>query len=163
MKYAAYGSNLHPVRLRERVASARLIKAVAVADWQLRFHKKGSDGSGKCNIVPAEDFVCFAVFEISAGDKLRLDEIEGLNQGYDETVIDIPGLGRCFAYIASESHVDDSLKPYGWYRELVLAGAEYHRFPRPYTRKVRAVEYQVDNDTQRHERHMALVARALSR
>jgi len=160
VRYAAYGSNLHPLRLRKRVPSAELIACVGVPNWQLRFHKKGKDGSGKCNIVPADGSVYFAVFEIAADDKPRLDGAEGLNIGYNEISIDFPDHGRCFSYTAAESHIDKRLIPYAWYKELVIVGLEYHRLPSEYVDSVRAVEYQIDANHARHEKNMAIVMKA---
>jgi len=91
MLYAAYGSNLHPVRLRKRVPSAELMGFAVVANWELRFHKRGSDGSGKCNIAAAAgDSVCFAIFKIEPLERSLLDKVEGLGHGYDEPTLAIP-------------------------------------------------------------------------
>lgn len=169
MLYAAYGSNLHPVRLRKRVPSAELIGFAVVANWELRFHKRGSDGSGKCNIVPAtDDSVCFAIFRIEPRERSLLDKVEGLGKGYDETTIVIPGYGECFAYTARDSHIDDRLTPYTWYKELVLAGLSYHfsqhdiehESHRKYIERVLAVGAYRDENAARHEENMALVERA---
>lgn len=159
MKYAAYGSNLHPLRLRERAPSARLINCLELPNWRLRLHKRGRDGSAKCNIVPADDSVFFAVYELAAADKSRLDRIEGLSDGYEETVIDIPGHGPCLTYVASASHVDDRLRPFSWYKELVLAGIEYHRFPHAYAQRIHDAEHRIDEDRDRHDLNMAIVER----
>ena len=129
MHYAAYGSNLHPVRLTKRLASAKLVGTAHLAQWSLRFHKKSKDQSGKCSIIPDPDGVHFAIFDISEEDKLILDEIEGLGQGYSAISLDIPGFGPCASYIAEQTYIDDSLLPYDWYKELVLAGARFHGIP----------------------------------
>ena len=47
--YFAYGSNLHPERLRERVPSAESLGVARLEAHVLRFHKRGRDGSGKCD------------------------------------------------------------------------------------------------------------------
>lgn len=44
----AYGSNLHPLRLRKRVSTANLIGIVEMQGYQLAFHKRSTDESGKC-------------------------------------------------------------------------------------------------------------------
>jgi len=161
MLYAAYGSNLHPVRLRKRVPSAELMGFVVVANWELRFHKRGSDGSGKCNIAAAAgDSVCFAIFKIEPRERLLLDQVEGLGKGYDETSIAIPGHGECFAYVANGSHIDDQLVPYTWYKELVLVGLTYHRACHKYIDRVTAVRAHRDENAARHEENMALVEAA---
>jgi gamma-glutamylcyclotransferase len=159
--YAAYGSNLHPLRLAERVPSARLVATAPFDGWRLVFHKRSNlDGSGKCNIVPADDRVWFTIYEIAADEKPLLDRIEGLHNGYVDTQFDVPGHGTCFAYVATESHIDDRLSPYAWYKALVIAGIEYHGFPRDYLRRVHAVSHRDDPDAERHALNMSLVDRA---
>ena len=49
--YLAYGSNLHPVRLSERVPSAELLGVVELREYRLVFQKRGWDGSSKCTLV----------------------------------------------------------------------------------------------------------------
>ena len=78
MKYAAYGSNLHPLRLSRRLPSAELISSAYLPDWSLHFHKRSIDESGKCNIRRGGSGVHYAIFEISLEDKLALDRIEGV-------------------------------------------------------------------------------------
>lgn len=34
-----------------------------------------------------------------------------------------------YTYVADESAVDDSLRPYSWYKELVVKGARQHSLP----------------------------------
>lgn len=49
MKYFAYGSNMSLLRLWQRVPSAVRIGVFTLQGHQLRFHKLGKDGSGKCD------------------------------------------------------------------------------------------------------------------
>ncbi len=149
MQYAAYGSNLHPVRLAKRISSATLIGTAHLEQWSLRFHKKSRDDSGKCNIVNAFGGVHFAIFDISAEDKLVLDRIEGLGNGYSHISLDIPRFGECVSYVAEESYIDESLRPYGWYKELVLAGARFHGFPDHYLRQIEQISASDDPDPAR--------------
>ena len=160
MRYAAYGSNLHPHRLRKRVPSATLVAAVTIPGWSLEFHKHSSDGSGKCNIVRADQSVLFAVFDIDASEKSKLDAAEGLNFGYEEKTIEIDGFGLCFCYVASESHIQENLQPYSWYKELVIVGLEHHRASPEYLERVRSTDHTTDNDRERHNDNMAIVAEA---
>lgn len=160
MLYAAYGSNLHPVRLRDRVAGAALLGSATVAGKTLRFHKRGRDRSAKCNIVACDDEIHVAIYRISAVDKSQLDRIEGVGYGYDIELLDVPGYGECFTYVAADSHIQDGLRPYVWYRELVLVGCELHRFPAEYRSAVRAITVRNDPRGERHTRHMALVEKA---
>ena len=159
MRYAAYGSNLHPVRLGERLPSARLLGTGHLPDWSLRFHKLSRDASGKCSIVPGDNGVHFAIFDISEHDKLELDRIEGVGSGYAAASLHIPSFGDCATYIAEATYVDDALRPYDWYREFVLAGAAFHDFPADYVARIAAVRAIPDPDLERRARQWALAER----
>ena len=156
-RYAAYGSNLHPVRLTRRVPSAKLIKTARVPGFDLRFHKKSFDGSAKCNIVEAASEIYVAVFEILREEKPLLDRVEGLGAGYDELQIAVPDVGDCWTYTAAESHIEPTLTPYTWYKAMVLLGCEFNAFPDRYTQTVREVADQRDPDEQRHKENSLLV------
>ena len=150
--YAAYGSNLHPLRLRARAASARLVGTGYLPDWSLRFHKRSTDTSGKCSIFKGSSGVYVAVYRMSAADKHLLDGIEGLGSGYVDASIVVPGIGECATYIAADSHVDDVLQPYDWYREIVLLGCKELAFPADYTRRIEQVAAAADTDSDRRQR-----------
>ena len=157
MKYAAYGSNLHPSRLTERTSSAQLVGTGFLSHWSLCFHKRSQDESGKCSIVAGDTGVHFAVFELSAADKLTLDSIEGLGAGYAEILLRVPRCGDCVSYIAEESHIDDGLQPYDWYKELVLQGMRFHGFPEHYVKPVESIAALGDPDRERSARNWKTV------
>lgn len=156
--YFAYGSNLHPLRLTERVPGARVVETYCLAGYALVFHKRGRDGSGKCDIVPGEapgDAVWGVVYRMDAGGKAVLDQIEG--RGYRaQTLRELPGV---YAYRADPDHIDASLEPYGWYRDLVVSGASYHGLPAPYIRAVREQAAVDDPDAAREQLHRRLLQR----
>jgi hypothetical protein len=162
VRYAAYGSNLHPTRLLQRAAGASLLGAAAVGGRALRFHKRSVDGSGKCNLIESDGEIHLAVYELEPRDRDHLDWVEGVGAGYEIAEIDLPAYGRCFLYSAADSHIDESLKPYSWYKELVLVGAEYLGFPKPYIEAIAAVETLVDPDPVRHSENMRIVEKALA-
>ena len=155
--YAAYGSNLHPQRLRARTSSAQLLDTAYLSDWSLRFHKRSVDQSGKCSIEMGSSGVHVAVYAMSAADKALLDSIEGVGKGYAAATIDVPGVGHCATYIAAESHVDDALAPYDWYRELVLLGCRHLALPDDYTGRIGRVAVRTDPEPQRRARNWQLV------
>lgn len=134
MQYAAFGSNLHPLRLTSRIASARLTGTSYPADWSLRFHKSGEDGPAKCNIVRGGKGVHLAVYDINARDKKTINAIE--RSGYSEAILSLTEVGDCFIYTARQSFIDESLLPYNWYRGSVLAGARRHGFPQAYVQRI---------------------------
>lgn len=149
MRYAAYGSNLHPLRLTERISSARLVTTGFLPGWSMRFHKRSNDKSGKCNIFTGSNGVHLAIYEISARDKLTLDRIEGVGCGYCDVTLSIPGVGNCASYAADHSYVDAALLPYDWYKELVLIGARFHDFPDNYLSRIESIRALRDPDPNR--------------
>ena len=120
LNYLAYGSNLHPMRLMERVPSAQLIGSTEIAGYELAFHKKSKDGSGKCNLFQIDEdskSVFGAVYQIDVTEKPALDEAEGNGSGYLDAQVSVTSDGNthtCFTYFAQQSHIVDHLKPYHW-------------------------------------------------
>ena len=141
--YFAYGSNMLTAWLQHRTHSARPVGLADLAGWRLAFHKRSMDGSGKCDIVlgGAGDLVIGVVFELDEGDLPALDKAEGVGKGYERMRIvvhrDHHAL-ECWTYKATR--VDPSLNPYGWYRQLVLAGLLEHGAPERYIDLVRVVK-----------------------
>ena len=160
MLYVAYGSNLHPARLRHRVSSATLLGKATVVGRALQFHKRGKDGSAKCNIVAAKSDIHVAVYDIAADQKPTLDEAEGLGIGYEIETLDIAGYGQCFTYVATETHIDGSLKPFFWYKQLIIVGCEHLQFPQDYLERIAAIASIADPDRKRHAKQMMIVDRA---
>ena len=153
--YFAYGSNLHPVRLLDRVSSARLMGVVQLDGYQLAFHKRSDDGSGKCNLLKTRnslDTVHGAIYEIEPEHRSVLDEFEGNGYGYTDNQIQIQYLDKeynCFTYLAQQSLITSNLKPYHWYKEMVVLGAKYLKFPDTYVSTIESVESCDDPDNKR--------------
>jgi hypothetical protein len=110
-----------------------------------------------------DDAVVFgAVYALDAREKAVLDAFEGCGAGY----IDAPVSARvgearhdCFTYFAQPGYVDDALRPYHWYRELVLAGADYLDLPAWYRRRIMDVASVPDPDAARRREHESLLRR----
>jgi gamma-glutamylcyclotransferase (GGCT)/AIG2-like uncharacterized protein YtfP len=157
-RYAAYGSNLHPRRLQKRVSSARLLGTSVCSEFDLRFHKQSDvDGSGKCSIFPGTGGVHIAIYEIDKVQQIVLDRIEGMGQGYDLLTLRDDEFGDCLTYVADPAVVNAALRPFDWYKELVLLGCDLHGFPDAYVRRVRDVAALVDPDAERSRQQWALV------
>jgi gamma-glutamylcyclotransferase (GGCT)/AIG2-like uncharacterized protein YtfP len=160
LHYLAYGSNLHPRRLQQRVPSARVIGTVGLMGWQLKLHKRGQDASAKCNIIQTgktADVVYGAVYEMLASEKAALDRAEGLNTGYRLAQIDLAEVGAVFFYVAENDYIDKHLLPFAWYKELVIGGMRFHAFPETYLAQVANVKVIMDVDKLRHQRNMAIL------
>ena len=165
LKYFAYGSNLLTRRLRQRVPSARFSAVTTMSKHVLRFHKlsidKKGNRSGKCNVRFTgrdEDVVYGVVFNIDRNEKQKLDEAE---DGYSTEVLTltsrsgaVPGFMYC---VVDHSLLDDSLQPYDWYKDLVVAGAREHNLPAEYIQQLENVESVKDPDKDRDLRKRRLL------
>lgn len=158
LTYAAYGSNLHPVRLRARVRSAELLGTTFLAGYALEFHKKGLDGSGKCSLASGDPGVYVALYSLDAREKAQLDAFEHAGVGYDVIGLEIPGYGDCFTYRATASFRVPGLAPYCWYHEMVVRGCRLHGFPPDYLAALAEVATVRDPDADRRRRNWRIVA-----
>ncbi len=164
MRYFAYGSNLLLARLGERTPSARRIERGSLSAHRLCWHKRGAlDGSGKCDAFltgDTADMVWGALFEIADIERARLDAAEGIGRGYRDTQVRIDtahGMLTAFAYVATPDAVDATLAPFGWYRDLVVAGARESALPDRYISALAAVTTVADPDEERARRHRRLL------
>lgn len=163
IKYLAYGSNMHPLRLQQRVPSSEFIEVVSLSGFQLHFHKRGADDSAKCNMLftgEDADLVYAVVYKMRADERAYLDEVEGLGRGYELYSLEVEGARdrhRVFCYIADPGYIDNHLKPFDWYRQLVLSAARYHGFPVPYIQNIHDLVAQPDPNEARAELHYRLV------
>ena len=159
--YFAYGSNLHPMRLGERVPSAELIGVAKHPKHSLTFHKKSNDGSSKCNMFNSDsDLIYGAIYKLKPEHKNELDKFEGKGYVYIDNQIMLKHNRNeytCFTYLAQQSHIVDSLKPYHWYKKLVILGAQYLEFPDAYISSIEAVESMEDPDSTRRKEKEVLI------
>jgi gamma-glutamylcyclotransferase (GGCT)/AIG2-like uncharacterized protein YtfP len=161
MKYFAYGSNMSTPRLRERVPSCEFIVAAKLQGYQLRFHKRSSDNSSKCNAFYTgveTDFIWGTVFNIFAVEKKSLDKAEGLGHGYNEKTVDLITTSgehlNAITYYAESTAIAEGLAPYTWYKDLVLNGATEHGLPADYvTLSIEVVTPTKDPDASREKRN----------
>lgn len=165
LHYLAYGSNLHPYRLIQRVPNARFITTTRLDGHSVAFSKRSHDGSSKCNLVTtrrADSAAHVAIYVIPLTEKHLLDNAEGLGNGYDQadfrvTVAD--DTFDVFTYVAASSHVTRELLPYDWYKSIVVEGARYHGFPRDYIGKLESHPDDPDPDVRRRLEAVELLLR----
>ncbi|MCP5142712.1 MAG: gamma-glutamylcyclotransferase [Gammaproteobacteria bacterium] len=162
MRYFAYGSNMSVARLRERAPSAEVVGVARLRQHQLRFHKVGTDGSGKCNIWrtgKGADVVFGVIYELDDADRPALDAAENLGTGYEihtvELELDDAGVTHAEAYVAIP--INDDLAPFDWYHALVVAGAREHQLPEAYIQDIEAQRVFADRDRERAHRHYRLL------
>jgi hypothetical protein len=166
--YFAYGSNLHPVRLRLRTPRARPLGRARLRGHGIRFHKLGRDGSAKCDAWPSgsrEDQVLGVVYRMARRDLRALDRAEDLGRGYERVrlTVDLAGRRRAvFTYRALPAAVAEGLSPFDWYRQYVVRGARHHGLPGRYIRCLEEVADTVDADHRRRRRNLSVARRGAS-
>ena len=138
----------------DRVPSAKPLKAGYINGYRLTFDKVSKkDGSRKCDAESTgndKDRVYGVLYEVDQSEKPKLDEAEGLHHGYEEKTVDVvtaSGVKTAVMYYATSK--DPSLKPYHWYKALVIAGAVEHGLPFPYVEWLRTIESVQDQDAAR--------------
>jgi cation transport regulator ChaC len=163
--YFAYGSNMLSRRLRERTPSATVIGTGHVEGRRLAFHKAGRDGSAKCDIQATDavtDKAYGVLFRIACSEKGALDRAEGLGEGYSEENLlvqrDDGTRVTAKAYIATA--IEPTLRPYDWYKGLVVAGAVENGLPRAYVEWLKTCDSQPDSDATRREQNENLLLRS---
>jgi len=160
-RYFAYGSNMLAARIKARCPSARPLGVAQLPGHELRWHKRSKDGSSKCNVVPATggQAVFGVLYQIDTNERTLLDRYEGLGRGYREEKVTVILNGQAVdasAYVATNP--EQNLRPYAWYKAMVVAGAIEHGLPKPYIASLGTVEALEDPDRQRHEREMRIVS-----
>ena len=80
------------VKLECRCSSVDIIGVYWTKEYNLKFHKKSIDGSGKGNMAPANGGtgeLYGIVFTINKDDEQRLHDAEGYGHGYKKTEIEV--------------------------------------------------------------------------
>ena len=104
------------------------------------------------NSAAESDVIYGAIYKLDHEDKKELDRFEGKGYGYIDNQILLKHNGNeysCFTYLAQQSHIVDNLKPYHWYKNLVILGAQYLKFPERYISSIEEIESMEDPDQER--------------
>lgn len=155
MLYFSFGSNMLAARIHQadRAPSASYVAVASLRRYALRFHKRGEDGSGKCDAYHTgnpNDVVYGVLYQMASGDRQKLDVVEGVGKGYwVKRVFPHCSTNRrvaAFTYVAQTDFIDASLRPFSWYRDLVLEGARRNCFPEIYIKTIEIVKTIADFD-----------------
>ncbi|MCY4598690.1 MAG: gamma-glutamylcyclotransferase [Acidobacteria bacterium] len=158
MLYFAYGSNMLTRRIRDpsRAPSAISRGVARAPGFDVRFHKIGQDGSGKCTLVETgADTAAYGVlYEVAEADVERLDRVEGVHTGgYRQRYIEVHptagGTTGAITYVAGEGQVDAARLPFDWYRDLCVTGAVEHGLPAHYVEELEGTPAVPDPDAAR--------------
>ena len=161
--YFAYGSNMLCRRLRapERAPSASVVGIGFVISHRLTFDKMSSDGSGKCDMEATgnrKDRTYGVLFEIDSAEKPALDRAEGRGKGYCEgsvQVVTASATREAITYLATSK--EPALRPYHWYKALVIAGAVEHHLPESYVDWLRTFDSKADPKAERRRENESLL------
>jgi len=126
--YFAYGSNLSIGRLEERVGKVIRCGLATLENYQFSFNKKGSDGTGKANIMPDDSsHVEGAVYQLTGEQLQQLDRHEGAPRHYKRINVSLNFSGRkieAITYVAQNRYISSrSLRPSDEYLSHILNGA----------------------------------------
>lgn len=164
--YLAYGSNMWPRRIELRLGTCEVIAVVRLDGYALRFHKRGGDGSGKCDAFHtgnAADCLYGVAYALSQAQREKLDEFEGPGYASRDVSVQMPtGMITAYAYVARAEHVDATLQPFDWYKSIVVAGARRHALPAEYIARIAAVSASPDADGDRDALHRAMLGHGFS-
>ena len=159
----AYGSNMLIKKLRSRCPSVAKIGMCKIKKHNLKFHKVSKDQSGNCDCELTQieaDEVYGVLFRIPKSEEKKLDEAEGLGNGYEKKKIDVTtieeGKDVAVMYYATDEAKDPNKKPYVWYLNQVIYGAKENCLPDDYIAKIRKVVADEDPDRASHATEAAL-------
>jgi gamma-glutamylcyclotransferase (GGCT)/AIG2-like uncharacterized protein YtfP len=152
--YFAYGSNLSAEQKERRTGTIREARRACLDGYRIAFNKRGSDGTGKANIVPDRAGVVWGVvYRCSPVALDEMDTHEGVRGGhYHRTRVrvrlDLGDEIGAITYVAGDSFVDESLIPGDEYRKTILRGARHHELPDAY---IKEIERAANRDEGRSE------------
>jgi len=141
--YFAYGSNLSPARMRERVPSAQARGAARLPGYRLALDKRGADGSGKANLHEASDAAVWgALYTLEPEEWPLLDAYE---RDYERIAVRVEWRGAqqdAMTYV-SRVLTDAPVALHG-YKRLIVEGARAHALPESWIRWLAALPERPD-------------------
>ena len=156
----AYGSNMCSGRFRAYgVSPEDAERAAVLPGHRLLFNKKSTDDkSGKANVAAyAGSDVWGVLYTIPDGDLEKLDKGEG---GYRRVRLSVRLTDNtntdAWVYIAKKPTDDPALRPYTWYKRLLVEGARAHALPEDYIADLEGIIAVQDANEERDRQKRAL-------
>ncbi len=139
ISYFAYGSNLHPDRLKERLGWLPPARQAYLHGHRLLFNKRSIRGGVCANITPDRHHVVWGViYECTPDDVEILDCYEGVGGGHYkrqdiEVHISQPSAAvLAMTYVAGDQFIVPEAKPLPAYFWHIWQGAHAHGLPADY-------------------------------
>lgn len=159
MIYFAYGSNMFRYRLSKRVGKVEVLGTGKLSAHVFEIRKPSQDGSLKADAKftnQPTDFLFGVLFRINPLRRNDLDDAEGFRNGYDVKNIKVELLTdhsmiEAFTYYATMPDDSGSNKPYDWYMQLIVAGAEENQLPSDYINSLKQIPCKEDESTGRRD------------
>lgn len=147
--------------MKARVPSAVRQGLGVLEAHRLCFHKRGQDGSSKCDAFftgRAEDCVWGVLYEIDPGEKPHLDLKEGLGAGYLEkwVLLRSPEGGEIEAQMYYATDFLEGVPPFSWYLHHVLRGLREGGVPPDYIEAIESLSATRDPDGERRSRELSI-------
>ena len=148
--YFAYGSNMNSARVENRNMKFVSAQSGQLVDYQLAFNKRSTKypGVAAANVIARPGSMTEGVlYQLTNPNQIEMmDPYEGYPIRYDrlELPIIVDG-GVCdgWVYTANSDHVQEGLRPAGWYLDHLLAGRQY--LSNDYYQKLTQVECRPDS------------------
>lgn len=163
--YFAYGSNLLSARLATRCPSAAFVGLAGAPDHTTAFDVRATDGSTKLGLRRCLGTIAHgAVWSIAEDDRPGLAAAEGLNYVEVDDFAVIGGSGEPLPVVTwLPKRPAEAGRPWTWYRDLVIAGAEECGLPEATIAAFETTDADEDPVVDRATRLVAMAALAVAR
>lgn len=142
VRYFAYGSNMDPVQMEQRVSSARALGVGRLRGYRLAFTHKSRHGGAVADVVQADgQEVLGVIYELTLAELGALDRQEVL---YRRIAVEIEcedtSRVDAWIYLIKQPDLESKLAPRRDYLQRILDGAKAANLPADYIARLRAIE-----------------------
>ena len=130
--YFAYGSNMNPERVERRKVGFTQCESGHLFGYKLAFNKRSVKypGAASANVIEQKDgCVEGVVYHLDNAQQItKMDPFEGYPVRYNRILAPVEtttGFIDVWVYVANPDHIQEGLKPAGWYLNHLLSGREF--------------------------------------
>jgi gamma-glutamylcyclotransferase (GGCT)/AIG2-like uncharacterized protein YtfP len=140
--YFAYGSNMNPNQMYERIGREITPKLALLKNYELIFPRKSIiQKGGVASIIEKMGEVVYGViYELNDNEMEKLDKYEGKGYAYDRININVLKDNEeisCETYIAKK---EGDFLPSEEYLKKIITGAKINNLPSEYLEKLEKIE-----------------------
>lgn len=148
--YFAYGSNLDPLRKKQRTGPIREARKARLSGYRLAFNKRADDGGVYANVVcqPGSE-VWGIVYRCNHEALASMDIHEGVSGGhYERCYIEVEVTGgeivQAITYVSGAIFICPDEQPTEEYLERIIRGAKCQGLPDRYIKQIKAIAAGMD-------------------